>query len=388
MLAGTAGRPWLRAQEAAWIRPVIAAVIWRPAGARVALGGVFEVAQQVSAAQLVDQRAELGVVIDVVAVVDDYPGQVRQHELAERGDRAVTEHVIGQQGGAGDQKLPLAPRRAGARTQRGLIAAHHMRGDDQRPDQLVRRSDRGSGPGQHAVHEPGRRPGAGQRLDQLGAPVHRHRMGHHQVHTPGLQVRPVGDRARRARAGRGGRLADGAAAAPHNMPVVLDHPRAHQRDLDLLMRAGHAEVLTAAQAGAASAPAPRQHRDTLVRIIVPGQMRPRRSGLLARIACPVRRLAPGPGRPLAARLAVHRRRERGVPAVTRQQPLQPLHPRLQRTDRGLLLADRGLLRRDHHIAGRARRAASRRQQRLGHSPPSSGQSDCNQADTHGRLSTT
>ena len=53
----------------------------RPGGTGVALGGVFEVAQQVSAAQLVDQRAERGVVIDVVAVVDDYPGQVRQHEL-------------------------------------------------------------------------------------------------------------------------------------------------------------------------------------------------------------------------------------------------------------------------------------------------------------------
>jgi len=65
---------------------------------------------------------------------------------------------------------------------------------------------------------------------------------------------------------------------------------------------------------------------------------------------------PAPGlRPLTARLGIHRRRERRVPAVPRYRPLQPLQPLGLRPQ----FRNRRRLLRDHHIPLRARQAPSR-----------------------------
>ena len=138
--------------------------------------------------------------------------------------------------------------------------------------------------------------GAGQRRDQLGAPVHRDRMGDHQVHTPRLQVRPVGDRARRARARSRRRGAADLRRSQHRTACrsCWITRGAHQRDLHLLM----AEPATP-RSGAAR-PAPRRTGsgpagNTATRssgLAVPGQMRTRRPRLLA---LPARAIRPPPG---------------------------------------------------------------------------------------------
>ncbi len=272
---------------------------------RVGLGGVGQVTEQVLGAELVDQAGE-GVVV-LVAIVDDHHAvQVRQHEGGERLQAAVAEEVIGQQPGAGDQQVTLAGLRPGPHPDRGLISAHHVRQDDQRPDRLVRHRHRGGRPGDHAVHEPGRGLRAGQRLDQLGAAVHRDRVRHHEEHAPCLQVRAVADRARRGARRRCGPV-DPAAPAGHRVQVMLDHLSAGQRDLHLLARCCHPEILAIGQRRPALARPGREMRDGLIRVPAPGQVMPRCPRLLARLAPP--RLPPRLLRRRAARLIVHRRRE-------------------------------------------------------------------------------
>jgi hypothetical protein len=206
----------------------------RPDRLRVGFGGVLAVADQVLAAQLVDDARE-GIVV-LVAVVDDHAaGQVGEHERAEGDQGPVAQEVIGQQPGAGDQQVPLAGLGARPHPDRGLISADHVRQDDQRPDQHVRRCGSGGSAGEHRVHEPRRGPGAAQRFDQLRAAVHRDGMRGDQEHAPRLQVQPIGDGPGCPGPSRGRRLVDPPACARQGVQVMLDHPGRRERDLDLLV---------------------------------------------------------------------------------------------------------------------------------------------------------
>jgi hypothetical protein len=141
--------------------------------------------------------------------------------------------------------------------------------------------------------------------------------------------------------------------------ILVGDPGGHQRDVDLLVTGHGPEAGGDGQVRAAAAPAGRPHRHRLVRLVPPGQGRPRRARLLSRPPLPGPALRGRPG----ARLAVHRRRERGVPAVTGNDPLQSLQP-------GLQLADRRSLRPDHHVPLRAPHR-QRRHRRHRHNQPSS-----------------
>ena len=221
--------------------------------------------------------------------MDHHAGQVGEHERLEGGQRPVAQEVIGQQVRAGDQQVALARLRPRAGADGSLIGADHRRGDDQRPDQLVRVLDRGSGAGQQAVHEPRRGLRPGQRLDQLRAPVHRDDVRGHQVHAPGLQADPVGHGARRPGSGGRGGPVHPPARAGHRVQVMLDDRRGHLRDLHLLVRGSHPQVHRAGQVRAAHARPPREMRHRPVGILAPGQVRARRARLLTRIP-----LAPPP----------------------------------------------------------------------------------------------
>ena len=111
------------------------------------------------------------------------------------------------------------------------------------------------------------------------------------------------------------------------------------RDLDLLMRGGHAQVGGAGQVRAARARSPREVRHRPSGSLAPGQVRPRRAGLLARLRafpCPAPASLAGGVRP---GWSSSRGRERGIPRVPRRRPLQPLHPRPQLGVGGLKLSD-------------------------------------------------
>ena len=195
--------------------------------------------------------------------------------------------------------------------------------DDQRPDRLVRRGDRPGGALQQAVHPPVAGAGAGHRLQDVRAPLDRDVVHHHQEHAPGLEVQPVGHRARRARRlRRGVRDMGPAARALHLMPVVLDGHRPRLGQVGDLVGVLHPQVAGVGQVSAARAGALREHVLGLVRVLVPGQERARRAGLLARLALlPPRR---GPAlRRLLPRQVIGARRHRRVPAVAGDQPLQP-----------------------------------------------------------------
>ena len=174
---------------------------------------------------------------------------------------------------------------AGAHAHGGLVAADHSGGDDQRPDRHVRRGHRLGGALQQAVHPPVAGAGPGHRLDDIRAPLDRDVVHHHQEHAPGLEVQPVGDRARRARRFRGrARHVHPAAPAPGFMPVVLDGQRPRIRQVGDLVRIPHPQVSGAGQARAARAPTLREMIDDLVRVLAPGQVRTRRARLLAGLA--------------------------------------------------------------------------------------------------------
>ena len=77
----------------------------RPHLVGVDLRGVVEIAQQMRGAQLVDQRAERGGVVVLVAVVHDHRpgrGQVLDHERLEGVQRPIAEQVVGVELGACD----------------------------------------------------------------------------------------------------------------------------------------------------------------------------------------------------------------------------------------------------------------------------------------------
>ena len=126
---------------------------------------------------------------------------------------------------------------------RGLVGAQHGRGDDQGADQHVHAADRLRGAGDHGVHEPVRRAGPGQRLDDPRAPLDRDVVHDQQEHAPGLQVRPVGHRAGLPGPGRRRRGVHPPAPARDRVPVVLRDRRGDRRGVDELVRRDHAEVV-------------------------------------------------------------------------------------------------------------------------------------------------
>ena len=255
-----------------------------PDRVRVGLGGVFKIPEQVLAAQLVADPGE-GVVVDVPVVHDDGAVQVAVDEVLERGQVPAAEEVIGEQAGARDLQVFLAGLRPGAGPDGGLVAADDAGEDDQRPDRLVRRGDRLRGAAQQRVHPPVAGAGAGHRLEDARAAFHRDVVHHQQEHAPGLEVQPVGDRARRARRlRRGVRDMAAAAGAFHLVPVVLGGLRPRLGQVGDLVRVPHAQVSRAGQVSAARAAALREHVDRLVRLIVPRQVSARRPPLLTRPA--------------------------------------------------------------------------------------------------------
>ena len=104
----------------------------------------------------------------------------------------------------------------------------------------------------------------------------------------------------------------------------------------------HTQILGLTQVTAAAAPAPRMVRDSLVGIIAPPQVPTGIPAALARSAGTTSVLTPARLvlRRSLPRLVITRRRHRGVPAVPRQQPLQPSNPRGQLGDLPVLLGIR------------------------------------------------
>jgi hypothetical protein len=82
----------------------------------------------------------------------------------------------------------LCPRGTGA--QRRLVEPGHVRGGDQRPDQLGHVADRPGGGGQARVDEPVRDPRPGHVFDQHPAPLDGHVLEHQQVPHQGAQASP------------------------------------------------------------------------------------------------------------------------------------------------------------------------------------------------------
>ena len=117
-----------------------------------------------------------------------------------------------------------------------------------------------------------------------------------------------------------------AAAAQHLMLVVLGDPHRDRGDLVLLVAVHDPQIRRGGQLGAAPAPPLREPVHLFGRVVGPGQMRPRRPGLLAPLAP-----RPGPAfrlhRRRLARIVVARGRHRRVGAVAREQMLEPGQPR-------------------------------------------------------------
>jgi len=78
-----------------------------PDRAGIGLGGVFDVPQQVSCAQLMGQAGNLVVVLVPVAG-DDSTGQVGEHEAAGGSHGPVTQEVIGEQVGPGPTRMGVS----------------------------------------------------------------------------------------------------------------------------------------------------------------------------------------------------------------------------------------------------------------------------------------
>jgi hypothetical protein len=261
---------------------------------------------------------------------------VRHHEAAElgedaevpeRGQGALPEEQRRVPLGERPQHVLLRPCRAAP--QRGLVKPGHACGGDQRLDQLDHVADGPGGCGQAGVDEAGRDPRPGHVFDQLLAALDGHVLEDKQVHDQGTQVRP--DRHRRVRdAGRAGRDMLGPAPAARRKQVVLDPPGGRLRDLQLLVRPGHAQILGGGQVLAAGA---RPGRVMVLHLVRPrpGHRRARGSGLLAAL---VRRPLASPPllprRRLPPRQVIGGRRHRGIAAVAQQRPLKPLYPRARR----------------------------------------------------------
>jgi hypothetical protein len=88
-----------------------------------------------------------------------------------------------------------------------------------------------------------------------------------------------------------------AAAAQHRVPVMLDGPGADLfGQVGDLMGVPHPQIIRAGQVRAALTRTGREMRHRVVGVIVPGQVRARRAGLLARLALPgAARLLPAGG---------------------------------------------------------------------------------------------
>ena len=183
---------------------------------------------------------------------------------------------------------------------------------------------------------PSRRAGAGHRLDDVRAALDRDVVHHHQEHAPGLEVQPVGHRARRARRFRR-RVRDvqPPAAAFHLVPVVLHRGRGGLGQVGDLVGVPDAEVGGTGQVRAARAAPGREHIAGVVRVLVPFQVRARRAALLAGLAA-----AAAPGlrrRRCLPRQVIGTRRHPGVARVPGQEPLNAGEPLLQVRDLRVLV---------------------------------------------------
>ena len=266
----------------------------------------------------------------------------------------------------------------------GFVAADDAGEDDQCPDQLVRRGDAPGGALEQGVHPAVRRPGAGQRLQDVRASLHGDVMHDHEEHAPGLQAQPVRNRSRRAgHSARWRRDVHLPAHALHRVPVMLDRLCLDIRgDVSDLMRGVHAQVGGLRQVPPAPARARREVRDRVVGIVAPCQVRPGSAGLLTRTPLPAGFLTLF--RRHASRQVISRRRHRRVPAVTRQQPFQARQALLQvrdlRRQRRLPLPQPGNL----LITSGTARTTRDSSRYTGHKAGSS--AACSeQADTPGRL---
>jgi hypothetical protein len=216
------------------------------------------------------------------------------------------------------------------------------------------------------MDEPVRHMRAGDAGDQAAAPPDRNVLEDDQVNGQCAQARADAEsRVRDSR--RAGRDVLLPAAAPRPVQVVLDPPRRHLRQLQLLRRPGDAQVRRARQVRAARARPGRVTVPDLIRLR-PAHRRARRTRLLAALAygLPLRR-APLLARQRAARLAVAPGRHRGIAAVPRHHPLQPRHsvPQL----------------RDLRVPRRTPSAPWLGRRRIRHKPPSSEPAQSKQADT-------
>ena len=133
-----------------------------------------------------------------------------------------------------------------ARAQRGLVEPGHVRGGDQRLDQLDHLGQGAGGLPQAGVDEPVGDLGPGHVGDQLPAPLDRDVLVHQQVDGQGAQPRADGQRRVRD-AGRARRDMLAAARAPGGVHVVLDPPGPRLGDVQLLRRRRDPQVAGLAQ---------------------------------------------------------------------------------------------------------------------------------------------
>jgi hypothetical protein len=148
----------------------------------------------------------------------------------------------------------------GPGAERGLVPADDAGHDDQRPDRLARRGDRPGSMAGQGVHPPVAGTGPGHRLQDVRAALDRDVVHHHQEHAPGPDVRPAGDRARRARPWRDVREVHPAAGALHLVPVVPGGLRLRLGQVSDLVGVPYPQVSRAGRRSFLNTPVERQHR--------------------------------------------------------------------------------------------------------------------------------
>ena len=330
MSAGIAGRPCF-AGEVGLVDQLAQRVgdLGGPHRVGVDLRGVGKIAQQVSTAKLVDQRAELGGVVVLVAVVHDHrAGQVGDHERGEGVQGPVAEQVVGVELGAGDQQVALGlllpaggclgPTRSGVSSQHTACArviSARIRWWVSVSSPAARLIMPCTNPTEGAVPVSDSSSAttrcAGMKCTTIRYTANAARLGPY----------PTGpDRA------PSGRWAVWSFPQPHCdlVLVVLGDLHRDLRDLVLLVAVHDPQIPGVTQIITALAAALGEPVAAVIGVVGPGQVRPRRPGLLA----------PRPLRPTLAALVLLRRcglariiiargRARGVPRVTRQQMLQP-----------------------------------------------------------------